>query len=191
MLKDLLKACRSYRGFDEARKVSKEELMEMVDCVRYVGASCNTQPLKYYLAWEADKVEEILAETKWAASLPELDLPYEGQHPTAFIIICQDLAITTNETLYLKDVGIAGQIINMAACEMGLGGCMIGNFSPKKMSQVLELPETLVPKLVVAIGKPAEKIVLTEVAENGKIAYYRDEEGTHYVPKRSLKEILI
>ena len=32
MLKDLVKANRSYRGYDESRCVTKEELLEMADC---------------------------------------------------------------------------------------------------------------------------------------------------------------
>ena len=45
--------------------------------------------------------------------------------------------------------------------------------------------------LVVALGKPAETIILTDVGENGQTAYYRDENDVHYVPKRSLGELLI
>ncbi|MGX8688804.1 MAG: nitroreductase family protein, partial [bacterium] len=32
---------------------------------------------------------------------------------------------------------------------------------------------------------------LTDVGEDGKTAYYRDENDVHYVPKRSLEDILI
>ena len=34
-------------------------------------------------------------------------------------------------------------------------------------------------------------IVLTDVGEDGNTAYYRDENDVHYVPKRSLEELLI
>ena len=47
MFKDLVKACRSYRGYDESRKVTREELMEFVDCARLTPASSNKQVLKY------------------------------------------------------------------------------------------------------------------------------------------------
>ncbi len=191
MLKDLLLAARSYRGFDESRVITRVELEDIVDHTRFTAASGNIQPLKYYLSCEHDEVEAILAETKWAALLPELNLPYEGKHPTAFVVICQDLEVSTNQTLFLKDVGIAGQIISMAAAEKGLGALLIGNFSPVKLAELLKLPETLVPMLVVAIGKPDETVVLTEVKEDGSTKYYRDEAGVHYVPKRSLEEIVI
>lgn len=43
---------------------------------------------------------------------------------------------------------------------------------------------------MIAIGKPAERVVLTD-AVDGRTAYYRDGDGVHYVPKRSLDEILL
>lgn len=47
------------------------------------------------------------------------------------------------------------------------------------------------PVLIVAIGKPDETIVLTDVKEDGDINYYRDENDVHYVPKRSLEDLII
>ena len=44
MFKDLVKANRSYRGFDESRRVTREELTEMVDCARLSASSVNMQP---------------------------------------------------------------------------------------------------------------------------------------------------
>ena len=57
------------------------------------------------------------------------------------------------------------QTILLAAADAGLGGIMIGNCRPDQIREALELPEHLVPMLILAIGKPDETIVLTE-AEN-------------------------
>ncbi len=191
MIKDLVKQNRSYRGYDESRCVTEAELQEMVDCARLTASSVNMQPLKYYLAWEKDEVNRIQALTAWARGLPELTLPHEGMRPTAFIVICQDKSIQESLARFQKDVGIAAQTILLAAVEMGLGGCMIGNFGADSVRQELGLPENLAPLLIVAIGKPAEKIVLTEVSEGESVAYYRDENDVHYVPKRRLEDVII
>lgn len=191
MLKDLVIKNRSYRGYDESRPVTAEELMEFVDLTRYTASSVNLQPLKYYLAWEKEQVEKILPLTKWAGALAHLSLPYPGTHPAAFIIICQDIAIAGNPTTFLRDIGISAQTMLLAAAEKGLGGCMIGNFKSKELKELLQLPEQIEPNLIVAFGKPAENIQLTSVGEDGKTSYYRDESGTHFVPKRSLKDILL
>lgn len=191
MFRDLVKANRSYRGFDESRDVSREELLEMVDCARLAASSVNQQPLRYYLAWEKEEVAKIQRMTKWARGLPQMELPHKGMCPTAFIVICQDTDIWESLARFQKDVGIVAQTILLAATEMGLGGCMIGNFNAGEVKENLELAENLAPLLIVAIGKPAEKIVLTEIGPEESTAYYRDEDDVHYVPKRRLNDILI
>lgn len=191
MFKDLVKANRSYRGYDESRRVTREELLEMVDCARLAASSVNMQPLRYYIAWEKDEVDRIQPLTGWAKGLPDLELPHKGMCPTAFIIICQDTKVWESLARFQKDVGLAAQTILLAATEMGLGGCMIGSFQAGEVRRALDLPEHLAPMLVVAIGKPAERIVLTEVAEGESVAYYRDADDIHYVPKRALKDIVL
>ena len=52
MFKDIVKAGRSYRGYDESYHFIKEELEDFVDCTRYAASSVNAQPFRYYLAWE-------------------------------------------------------------------------------------------------------------------------------------------
>ncbi|MCQ2442054.1 MAG: nitroreductase family protein [Oscillospiraceae bacterium] len=191
MLKDLLKASRSYRGYDMSRKVTREELMELVDHVRYAPSTVNGQPLRYYLVHEEAEVAAIQSLTLWAKALKDITLPHEGKYPTAFIIICQDTERGPNLNRYIRDVGIAAQTILLAAAERELGGCMIGSFNPDKVKETLNLADHLRPMLVLAIGKPDETIVLTEVGEDGSTKYWRDENDVHYVPKRSLEDILI
>ena len=92
---------------------------------------------------------------------------------------------------YQKDIGIVAQTITLAAVEDGLGGCMIGNFTPDEVKEKLNLAENLTPMLIVALGKPAEEIVIKEIENGEGTNYYRDENDVHYVPKRKLKDILI
>jgi len=182
---------RSYRGYDHSRKVTKDELLRMVDCARLAASSVNLQPLKYFLAWEEDVVSRIQPLTGWAKNLPEMSLPHKGMEPAAFIVICQDRSIFDSLARFQRDVGIVAQTILLAAVEMGLGGCMIGSFEAGRIKEALHLPDHLTPMLVVAIGKPAEKIVLKEIDDGEPTPYYRDENDVHYVPKRKLKDIVL
>ncbi|MCD7893631.1 MAG: nitroreductase family protein [Erysipelotrichaceae bacterium] len=190
MLKDLVMNSRSYRGYDESYVLSKEDLEALVDITRYCPSTMNKQPLKYYIAYQKEEVEAILALTKWAGALPELHLPYEGCHPIGFIIICQDLNIHQSMSTFSRDAGIVGQTMLLAVCEKGLGGLMIGSFQKDGLKALLKLPDNIDIHLVLAIGKPKENIVLTDVLDN-QTNYYRDENNTHYVPKRSLNDIII
>lgn len=192
MFKDLVKANRSYRGFDESRTISREELVEFVDCARLTPSSINAQPFKYVLVYEKEEVAKVQAITKWAAALPDVTLPHAGKCPTAFIAICQDTVWGGDSMArYQKDVGIVAQTMLLAAVSEGLGGCMIGNYSAKAVTEALNLPETLMPMLLVAFGKPDETVVLTEVGADGKTGYSRDENDVHSVPKRALADIIV
>lgn len=191
MFKDLVKASRSYRGYDESRCVTRAELLEMVDCARYAPSSVNRQPLQYYLAWEKEETDRLLALTKWARGLPQLELPHKGMAPTGYIVICLNQNWGESVARFQKDIGIVAQTILLSAVEMGLGGCMIGNFHAGDVKEALGLAEHLAPALIVAIGKPAEEIKITEIGSDEAVDYYRDENDVHYVPKRRLEDIII
>ena len=81
MLSELVKKSRSWRGYDESRKLTREELAAMVDCARFAPSSVNAQPFKYLLAWEKEKLDLIQPLTGWARNLPEKRLPYPGKRP--------------------------------------------------------------------------------------------------------------
>lgn len=191
MLKELVIKNRSYRGFDESYWFTKKQLEDYVDLTRYTASSVNAQPLKYKIVFEKNEVEAVRPLTRWARALPDMVLPHPNMHATAFIIICQDTDISPNLARYQKDIGIVAQTITLASVEDGLGGCMIGNFTPDEVKETLNLAENLTPMLIIALGKPAEEIVIKEIDNGESTKYYRDENDIHYVPKRKLKDILI
>lgn len=189
-MKDLTFATRSYRAFDQSVKVMKEELLELVDIARLTGCAKNSQVLKYRLVEDSDEVEGMISQVRWAGKL-NIQLPPEGKHPGAFIVICHDTAVEAESQLFMIDVGIAAQTILLSATEIGLGGCMFYSFQSDKLAEFLALPEGIVPKLVIALGKPDETVILTAPGKNGDLSYFRDTAGVHYVPKRTLSDILI
>ena len=86
-LNSLLLKNRSYRGFDNTYKVSREELLKIVDVCTKVPSAKNQQVLRFKLVY-GDDAPRMQQYTKWAGALPELDLPFPGTEPTAFIITC-------------------------------------------------------------------------------------------------------
>ena len=188
MLEELVLKNRSYRSFDESRRVSREELLRFVNLARLTPSARNRQPLVYRLVYTPEECAAVLPLTGWAGLL-KIKLPPEGHAPTAYIVICCDTEIAPNYENFLRDAGITAQTIMLAATEVGLGGCMIGSFNPEKLKETLGIAAKYRPMLVLALGKPDEKIEL-KTAENGDINYYR-EDGVHYVPKRRLEDIII
>ena len=190
MLYDLVRKNRSYRGYDETYRFTREQLLRYVECARLCPSSANKQPLRYYVAEDPETVAVIQQQTRWARALPQMVLPHPGKRPTGFIVICQDGTLDEHLNRYQKDVGIVAQTMLLAAVEEGLGGCMIGNFSVDSLRSALKLPETIHPLLVLALGKPDEQIEIVKV-KDGKTDYYRDGQDVHYVPKRSLESELL
>lgn len=193
MIKDLIKSNRSCRGWDPARKVTREELVEMIDCARLSASSMNKQVLKFHPVYDAEEAAIVEERTFLARALPELDLPFPGTEPPAYILILHDRSIHEDDCSvhFLKDVGITAQSITLAAAEMGLACCMIGNYNKETLRDALGIDERYTIQLVIAIGKGIEDIRLVEVGEDGSINYYRDENNVHYVPKRSLEDVII
>lgn len=190
MLKDLLRSSRSFRSFDENIKISYEQLADWVDHTRYAPSSINLQMLKFCAVTDPSLCANLLAGTRWAGKIKDMRLPPEGHAPVAYIVICADKNVISTAESFDKDVGICAQTIMLAASEAGFGGCMIGSFSPDEIKEILELADNLVPKLVLALGKPDERVELVGEAPDGSVTYYR-EDGIHYVQKRNLENILI
>lgn len=187
MLRDILLKTRSYRNFNAAVPIASKDLVELIDNCRLAASSANKQPLKFAYANTPEDCARILPLLGWAGYLTEKP-PYPGNEPTAYILICNDTAIAPNcpDT----DVGICAQTIALGATEKGIGVCMIGSMNKEEIARVFALPSGVVPRLILAMGLPNETVVLTE-ATNGEIKYYRDEQKTHYVPKRPLNEVLL
>ena len=119
-------------------------------------------------------------------SLLRVDLPFAGTEPRAFIIVC---ATGPESKMLHVDVGIAAQSMLLKAVELGYNGLIIGAFNSKMIEEAFALPYP--PVMILAIGKGNEHIELKEISANESHAYYRDENGTHYVPKVRWKELII
>lgn len=187
MLKDLIVKNRSYRRFYQNHKITIEELKELVDLARLSASGRNLQPLKYFLSADENTNEKIFSTLAWAGYLKEWNGPEEGEKPAGYIVILGDTRLTKN---YFCDHGIASQSILLGAVEKELGGCIFASIQRTKLQELLSLEDHFEILLVLAIGKPKEKVVIDEVNEND-IKYYRDANQVHHVPKRDLDDIIV
>jgi nitroreductase len=188
MLEELVRKNRSYRRFEEAFAVSRETLLGLVDLARLSASGANRQPLKYILVSDPDTNERVFAQLAWAGYLTDWPGPAKGQRPSAYIVILLDTGIAKSAGI---DHGIAAQSIMLGATEKGLGGCIIASVQREALSQALNIEAHYEILLVLALGKPVEEVSIEPVGPGGDIRYWRDQEGGHHVPKRSLEEIVL
>ena len=165
-LASLLTKNRSTRGFDASFKVRKDQLLSLVEAARLAPSAMNQQALRYRLVTE-EEASLLLPHIRLGAALPDMKLPLEGTEPNAFIVVC-----ATKEGRFVDiDMGISAQTILLRAVEMGLNGVCIMAFDSEAVQKALQLP--LVPQLLIAIGRSAERIEVVDIHEGESQTYYR------------------
>ena len=187
-IRKLVKKNRSYRRFHEDQPVSGGLLKELVDTARFVPSAANRQPLRYIISNDPRTNAGIFPALSWAGYIQDWSGPRKGRRPPAYIVILADTGLREYSGC---DHGIAAQTILLGAAEKGLGGCIIGLIQKERLRDKLNIPDDMKILLVLALGKPAEEVVVEKPGPEGDIRYYRDEEGIHHVPKRSLSDVLI
>lgn len=186
-LHDLIYKTRSYRRFDESQHIDLNTLETLIDLARLSASGANRQPLKYVICNKPVDCERIFPSLVWAAYLKDWPGPDNGERPTGYIIILGDKSISE---VFGVDHGIAAQSIMLGATEAGLGGCMIASIKREELRNELNIPDNFDILLVLALGKPVEKIIIDDI-KDGDVKYWRDNEKNHHVPKRILKELII
>ena len=183
-LTKLLLRNRSCRGYDPRFQVREDQLRTLIEVNTRIPSARNQQVLRFRPVL-GDEARQLLPLIRLGGALPELHLPLPGTEPNAFIVICSTLP----ENRYVDmDLGISAQSMLLRAVEIGLNGICIGAFDPVRVRELLGLPYD--PLLILAVGKGAERIELTEIDADESHAYYR-RDGVHYVPKVRLDDLLI
>ncbi len=186
MLYDLVIKNRSYRRFNAKRRISTDEIAKMLECARCSASAGNLQRIRYATFNEKEQCDAIVKSLGFAAYLKDWKGPKDSEQPAAYIILLTEKDPDINLSI---DIGIAAQSILLSATEMGLGGCMLRNFSSEEIKNLVGKSD-YAPCLVIALGEPDEKAYITNV-KNGDIKYYRDENDFHVVPKLSLEDLII
>ncbi|MDE6378347.1 MAG: nitroreductase family protein [Duncaniella sp.] len=186
----LLRSDRTVRRFDNSRPIHEDVLKRLVGLTRLCASGRNAQPLKYKAIADPEGCATLFPALKWAGYFTWWDGPEPAERPAAYLVQCLD-------TLYGKeclcDDGLQLQAITLAARTMGIGSCIIKAFNRAMVSEVLGLEERYQPRYVLALGYPAEEVVLEDMSgsEDADFKYFRTPDGVHHVPKRPLSELLL
>lgn len=186
--KELIRKSRSCRRFYQHEPMDEAVVRSLIDCARLAPSSGNIQALKFFYSVDPWQNDLIFSQLKWASYLKDWPGPVEGERPAAYIIILGDSRI--HQTIEV-DVGIAAQSIMLASTAAGFGGCMIASVNREVLREKLHIPSCFQIPLVIALGKPKEIVVIEELPSDGRIEYWRDANGVHHVPKRSLDQLAI
>ncbi len=168
---ELVKKTRTYRRFDQSRKVDEAKLKKLVEYASFTPSPANKMPLKYILSTNSATNEKIFATLGWAGYLPDWQGPAEGEKPTAYLVMLRDNEISKQSA---TDEGIQAEAIMLGATQMGLGGCIMANIKRNELRESLGISERFDIALVLALGYPTERVVIESVKEDGDIKYWHD-----------------
>ena len=187
MLTELIRKNRSYRRYHEKERLTREQLKRWVNLARLSASARNAQSFKYLLVTEESECDRLFPLMGWAGYLKNWNGPSKGERPAAYLVMLNDTSISTN---YYCDHGIAAQSILLGAVEDGYGGCILASVNRRELVRIFSVPERYEVIQVIALGKPAETVVLEDM-KDGDFKYWRDENQVHHVPKRALDELLL
>ena len=187
MMHELMQKNRTIRRFDQSKPVTGGDLNEILSVARLSASAANLQRIRY-MTLSGESAQAVFPFVSMGGYLPSDKRPDRTVSPTAYIVI---LVPNKEPDVNLSiDVGIAAEVITLAAAEKGIGACMIRNFRAEAFLPT-DTGIQLYPCLVIALGFPSEEARVVNVSEDASIKYYKDEQGVNCVPKRSLAELII
>jgi nitroreductase len=185
-LQELIKKARSYRRFFENEKVDEKILKYAIGNVRFSPSPANKQPLKFKIINDQTRNEKIFPHLTWAAYLKDWKGPKKGERPAAYIVILGD---PSKSNFISWDYGISLLTIILSLKEKGFGACAVAACDREKLRGILSIDNRYDIAAVIAVGKAREKVIIEDVIDDD-IKYYRDDQGYHHVPKRSVNDLI-
>ncbi|MBN1969698.1 MAG: nitroreductase family protein [Candidatus Delongbacteria bacterium] len=181
---EIIKKNRTVRKFTQ-KQIPDQDFDNIIESVRFTASAANLQKLRYITVKDSGICEDIFKCLMWAGYLKAWDGPKVNERPTSYVIAVTE-EISTPQTWF--DIGIASEALLLNATSKGYGGCIFLSIDREQLKKCLQTDYEIVT--VIALGEPAEKVVVDDVIDNN-IKYYRDENGIHHVPKRRMEDLIV
>ena len=161
---EIMRERKSCRAYDPEKKVSREDLLKIVEAGRLSPSGCNSQPWKFIVV-DAPEAKEKLCDAIVVGN-GATGAPWRHQVP-AFIILVEQKAnlkpmvvehYHDTQRFAQGDIGAACMNMCHEAFSLGLSTCMIGMNDQAKMEEYFGIPPGCEVRLVLAIGYAAGEI---------------------------------
>ncbi|MGL5228547.1 MAG: nitroreductase family protein [Bacteroidales bacterium] len=144
---------RSVREYAD-KKVTKADLLNILEAGRLAPSAVNYQPWKFYVV-EKDEAISALHKAyprEWFLKVRQC------------IVICADTAAAWTRKGDSKnhaeiDASIAIDHMTLEAADSGIGTCWICNFDPQLCREALALTENQIPVAILSLGYPKDETV--------------------------------
>lgn len=178
-LREAIRTRRSVKKFDPTEELTDDQLRELVTSACLAPTSFNMQNWQFVAVRDKSRKADLRAAAYNQAQVEEaalvlvlcgrLDAHIDPSRVLRnapdelrgmFTGMIQGM-YGTNEELNLQEacrsIAFAGQNVMLMARELGLDSCPMIGFDPKRVSELLELPESCPPLLMLTIGTALEE----------------------------------
>ena len=140
-------SCRDYK----TDPVEDDKLQQILEAARLAPTACNLQPFQLVVVHTKGREAELrrIYNSSWFTQAP--------------LIVCacgipsESWKRRDGKSYYEVDVTIAMDHLILAAANLGLGTCWIGDFNPDSAHEILGLPDDVEPIAFTPLGYPADR----------------------------------
>jgi nitroreductase len=132
--------------------VPKKCIERILDAARWAPSGSNIQPWKFIVVSDKNVLEVIR----------KMSPGYLGETPLA-ILVCSDRekeyrvgGTLGRDYMSVADCSMAVENMLLAAHALGLGTCVVKSFSRIAVKEMLEIPDSIEPELLVVLGYAAQ-----------------------------------
>ena len=155
---DCILSRRSVRQFDTAKKISHQEIEDLLKAASYAPSAHNKQPWEFLVIEDKDVIAGLRHIQPWTSF---------AVNASCVVIICADTDVAfhrekEDEKWSFADIdcSLAAQNLLLACTAKGFGACFCG-VAPmpaviEGLKKYLNLPENIRPLTIIPVGYPAE-----------------------------------
>ena len=139
-------SCRSFLD----KKIEEEKIDKMLEAARVAPTAVNFQPQRILVVKKKESIERLKEATSYTFDAPVI------------FIICYDKNISWKRKYDGNDGGIVDASIitthmMLEATDLELGTTWVGSFNPKKVKEIMNIPENYEIVSLLPTGYPSEK----------------------------------
>lgn len=152
---ELAKQRYSERRFDQ-RPIEQEKIERILEAGRIVPTACNYQPQRFYVLKSPEALAAAAQVTRFT------------YHAPLMILVCYDASVVwrnpddqnyDNYNSGEQDASIAATTMMYEAEELGVHSLWIRGFDSKAVADIFDLPEHIIPVMLLGLGYPSERSV--------------------------------
>lgn len=166
---DLIEKRHSGRAFDLNKKVKKEHLLELASAAHLAPSCYNDQPWHFLIC---DKEQHGDTYAKVLGSLVEFNQNWAKNAPVLVVVLANKV-FTKNQKPNRwgpYDSGAAALSWMLKAEELGLMTHQMGGFDEHKIQKELNIPDSIEPMAVMAVGYEANGVEKKEPKDRRPVA---------------------